>query len=107
MSTITATDFIESIETQFADLGMTLEKVDNDLTWHYLYNNKHRASLSITFYVAANFISVKFRVETFSAELNENGLFDGTIWSGFDSVEQAIIQLLKAISEIKRESLTA
>jgi len=103
MSTITLGEFTEKIGTQFEDLGMTLEKVEDDLAWLYYYQGTHRATIKAVIYPATSYAYIKFVVETFSAELNENGLFDGTIWSGFDSVEQAIIQLLKAISEIKRE----
>jgi hypothetical protein len=55
----------------------------------------------------SNYIRIRFVVESFSPEPNENGLFDGTIWSGFESIETAIVQLLKVRTEIKRETLEA
>jgi hypothetical protein len=107
MSTLPFTEFVESIETQFTDLGLELTKIDDDLAWLYFHNDTHRATVRATVYTGTNFLSIKFVVESFSPEPNENGLFDGTIWSGFDTIETAIIRLLKVISDVKRESLNA
>ena len=110
MSTVTMSEFVESIETQFTDLGLTLDKQDDDLVWLYFHNDArhtrtHRATIKAVFYVGLSYTHIKFVVESFSAEPNDNGLFDGTIWSGFDTLETAVIRLLKVISDVKRETL--
>jgi hypothetical protein len=107
MNTVSFTEFVESIETQFTDLGLELTKIDDDLAWLYFHNDTHRATVRTNVYMGSNHLSINFVVESFSPEPNENGLFDGKIWSGFDSIEKAIIQLLKVISDVKRESLNA
>jgi len=108
MSTITLATFAENIETQFTDLGLTLTKSDDDLAWQYFHNNTHRATLrAVISGLGSDYIRIKFVVESFYTEPDEDGNFDGTIWSGFDSVETAIIRLLKVISDVKRESLNA
>lgn len=104
MSQLPFSEFVESIETQFTDLGLELTKVDDDLAWLYFHNDTHRATIRTTVSQSSSYTSIKFVVETFSPEPNDNGLFDGTIWSGFDSIEIAIIQLLKVIGELKREA---
>jgi hypothetical protein len=108
MSNITLGEFVEAIETQFTDLGLELTRLDDDLAWLYFHNNTHRATLRVSISgLESNYVRIRFVVESFSPEPNENGLFDGTIWSGFESIETAIVQLLKVRTEIKRETLEA
>jgi hypothetical protein len=107
MSNITLGEFVESIESQFADLGLDLTKVDDDLAWLYFHNNTHRATLRAVVSTGFQLITIKFVVESFSTEPDEDGNFDGTIWSGFDNIETAIVKLLKVRTEIKRETLEA
>jgi hypothetical protein len=108
MTTITLSKFAENIETQFEDLGLTLTKSDGDLAWlYYDANAQHRATLRAVVSPSDSFIRIKFVVESFYTEPDEDGNFDGTIWSGFESVETAIIRLIKVISDVRRESLSA
>ena len=107
MSTISLGEFTEKIETQFEELGLTLERLEDDLAWFYFYQGTHRATIKAVIYPATSYAYIQFVVESYSAELNANGLYDGKVWSNIDSVELAIVQLLKVIGEIKRESLSA
>jgi hypothetical protein len=96
--------FVESIETQFTDLGLTLTKSDDELEWLFHLNNSHRATIRAVITVN-NLTVVRFVVESFAAKANDNGLFDGTIWSNFDDIDSALIRFLKVIGEAQREAL--
>ena len=104
MSYITLGEFTESIETQFTDLGLELIKVDDELQWLY-YDDAtiHRATISVLF---ADYLSYRprYRVEIWSGEPNEEGIIDGKMWNAIESVEQAIILLLKKIAEMSRDA---
>jgi hypothetical protein len=98
--------FVESLETQFTDLGLTLTKVDDELEWQYHLNDSHKATIKAVVSTGFQLITVKFFVESFTTT-NEDGTVNGTIWGTFDDVESALIRLLKVIGEAKRESLNA
>lgn len=95
--------FVESLETQFTDLGLTLTKSDDELEWLFHLNGSHKATIKAV--ITVNSLTVvRFVVESFTTT-NEDGTVNGTIWSNFDDVESALIRFLKVIGEAKREAL--
>jgi hypothetical protein len=104
MSYATLSEFTTSIEEQFTDLGLELIKVDDELQWLY-YDDAtiHRATLSVLFWTGVHNRPV-YRVEIWNGEPNEEGIIDGKIWNAIESVEQAIILLLKKIAEMNRDA---
>ena len=99
---ITLSEFTESIETQFADLGLELTQIDDELQWLYLDGTgTHRATLSVLFWVGVHNRPV-YRVEIWNGEPNEEGIIDGKVWNAIESLERALIVLLKQIAEMNR-----
>ena len=99
---ITLSELVESIETQFTDLGLELDKVDDELQWLYLDGTgTHRATLSVLFWTSVS-NRLTYRVEVWNGEPNEDGTIRGKVWNSTDGLEQVLIILLKKIAEINR-----
>jgi len=102
--------FIEGLEEQFTSLGLNLVKEEGEFEWNYLQDGEIRAVLEGVMITGSAVYSsiLKWQVHHIEkVETDEDGNKDatGVYYGDFDNVENALLKLIKVITEVRREVL--
>jgi hypothetical protein len=106
MATYTITEFTDRLNTQFEELGVSVKKTDTDLEWQFYQNNTLRAGLEVKVYqgIGGDFW-FRFAVYTLDVPTGEDDAENHRTGFEqlFDTFEPAVLDLIKKISQIRRE----
>jgi len=99
MTYTTLSQLTADIDTQISDLGFSMVRETDTLTWNYTPNSFIVVTLEVRFYTSLN-NRTYYRVETFSVD-PETGEDTGDVYGMYDNLPEALLCLIKEISKAK------
>jgi hypothetical protein len=95
----TLSQFTAEIDNQISELGLSMVRQPDTLTWIYELDTATSITLEVRFYTSLN-NRAYYRVETFSVDA-ETGEDSGNVYGMFDNLPETLLCVIKERSKLK------